>query len=153
MLYKLYEIKQLYPYRIDHRDTRTMPVRAAGRTWKDGILPMRLALLEVFAQWHKLSTPDIPCPLRFTRDEVRELKQQRDRYLDWHDFLDDVRSTFGMRLYGWVSPTEYPSKRALLEGTRSRLPIALTHELEAILPRDWWPFRDTVSATPIQTHV
>ncbi|KAH7883043.1 kinase-like domain-containing protein [Phlebopus sp. FC_14] len=150
MLYKLYEVKQLYPYRIDHRETRTMPVRAAGRTWKDGILPMRLALLDVFAQWNELSCADSPCPLRFTRDEVRTLKWQRDRYLAWHDFLDDLRSTFGMRHYGWVSPAEYPSKRALLEGTRNRLPIALTNELEAVLPQDWWPFRDTVS--PSQTQ-
>ncbi|KAF9224918.1 hypothetical protein BS17DRAFT_795237 [Gyrodon lividus] len=153
MLYKLYEIKQLYPCRIDHRETRTMPVRAAGRTWKDGILPLRLALLDVFAQWHELSTPNVPCPLRFTRDEVRELKRQRDRYLDWHGFLDDLRSTFGIRLYGWVSPAEYPSKRALLDGTRNRLPNALTNELEAVLPQDWWPFRDTVSATQTKTQV
>ncbi|EGO01140.1 hypothetical protein SERLA73DRAFT_179210 [Serpula lacrymans var. lacrymans S7.3] len=87
MLHKLYEIKQLFPYRIDHREVRTMPVRAAGRTWKDGILPLRLALLDVFAQWPELSCADQPCPLRFTRDEVREMKKQRDRYLDWHDFL------------------------------------------------------------------
>ncbi|KAH7910909.1 kinase-like domain-containing protein [Hygrophoropsis aurantiaca] len=144
MLYKLYEIKQLYPYRIDSRETRTMPVRAAGRTWKDGILPLRLALLDVCSEWDKLSCADQPCPLRFSRDEVNDLKRQRDRYLDWHDFLDDLRSTFGMRLYGWVSPNEYPSKRALLDETRNRLPAALTNEIEAILPQDWWPFRDTV---------
>ena len=149
MLYKLYEIKQLYPYRIDQRDTRTMPVRAAGRTWKDGVLPLRLALLDVFAQWHELSTPDVPCPLRFTRDEVNRLKQQRERYLDWHDLLEDMRATFGLRLYGWVSPDEYPSKRALLEGTRSRLPVTLTSQLDAVLPQAWWPFRDTVSPSPV----
>jgi hypothetical protein len=144
MLHKLYQIKQLYPYRINNRETRTMPVRAAGRTWKDGILPLRLALLDVFSQWPELSRGDEPCPLRFTREEVHQLMRQRDRYVDWHDFLDDMRMTFGMRLYGWVSPHEYPSKRALLEGTRSRLPVALTSQLEAILPQDWWPFRDTV---------
>ncbi|KAG2347161.1 hypothetical protein BDR05DRAFT_958638 [Suillus weaverae] len=144
MLHKLYEIKQLYPYRISDREARTMPVRAAGRTWKDGILPLRLALLDIFSRWAELSRSDEPCPLRFTREEVQELKRQRDRYVDWHDFLDDVRTTFGMRLYGWVSPHEYPSKRALLEGTRSRLPVALTSQLEEILPQDWWPFRDTV---------
>lgn len=148
MLHKLYEIKQLYPYRISDREARTMPVRAAGRTWKDGILPLRLALLDIFSRWAELSRSDEPCPLRFTREEVEELKRQRDRYVDWHDFLDDMRTTFGMRLYGWVSPNEYPSKRALLEGTRSRLPVALTSQLEEILPQDWWPFRDTVPSAP-----
>ncbi|KII91595.1 hypothetical protein PLICRDRAFT_28199 [Plicaturopsis crispa FD-325 SS-3] len=144
MLQKLYEIKQLYPYRIPRRDTCVMPVRTAGRTWKDGILPLRLALLNVAASWGALSTPEQPCPLRITRDEVKSLTRQRDRYLEWHAFLDDLRGTFGMRLYGWVAPNEYMSKRALLERTRQQLPAALTQEMEEIMPRQWWPFRDTV---------
>lgn len=145
MLHKLYEIKQLYPYQIEEKETRVMPVRASGRTWKDGILPMQLALLDVVSHWHELSSADQPCPLKYTRDEVQALISQRDRYCEWHEFLDDMRTTFGMRLYGWVSPNEYPSKKTLLDHTRQKLPLALTAQMEAIMPQDaWWPFRDTV---------
>jgi hypothetical protein len=145
ILHKLYEVKQLYPYQVEAKETRVMPVRAAGRTWKDGILPLQLALLDVFSHWHDLSSADEPCPLRFTRDEVQSLISQRDRYCEWHSFLDDIRTTFGMRLYGWVSPNEYPSKKTLLDHTLNELPLALTAEMEAIMPQNtWWPFRDTV---------
>ena len=53
----------------------------AGRTWKDGILPLRLALLNVAAKWPKIvETEDTgPCPLRFKRGEVQRLMQQRER--------------------------------------------------------------------------
>lgn len=144
MLDKLYEIKQLFSYRIDQRDTCVMPVRTAGRTWKDGLLPMQLALLNVAAKWPELSTPSVPCPLRFTRDEVDGLTEKRERYVECHQFLDDMRRSFGMRVYGWVSPNEYTSKRALLEEyAKKKLPQMNSH-LEDILPTDWWPFRDTV---------
>lgn len=152
MIHKLYEIKQLYPYRIEDRDTRVMPARAAGRTWKDGILPMQLALLEVVTHWNQLSSADEPCPIKFTRDDVQSLLRQRDRYCEWHSFLDDMRNTFGMRLYGWVSPNEYPSKKTLLDSTRKKLPVSLTAQMEAIMPQDtWWPFRDTVSTSAATT--
>lgn len=145
ILHKLYEVKQLYPYQIKAKETRVLPVRAAGRTWKDGILPMQLALLDVFSHWHELSSAGEHCPLQFTRDEVQSLISQRDRYCEWHSFLDDLRTTFGIRLHGWVSPNEYPSKKTLLEHTWNKLPLTLTAEMEAIMPENaWWPFRDTV---------
>lgn len=148
MLHKLYEIKQLLPFKIGAKETRVMPVRAAGRTWKDGILPLQLALLEVVTSWPSLSTPDVPCPLQFTRDDVQALVAKRDRYCEWHSLLDDLRLSFGMRLYGWVPPGEYGSKKELLGATRGALPEGLTREMDAIVPGEgWWPFRDTVGAS------
>lgn len=148
MLHKLYEIKQLLPYKIAARETRVMPVRAAGRTWKDGILPLQLALLEVVTNWNTLSTPDTPCPLQYTRDDVKALVAQRDRYCEWHSFLDDLRLTFGMRLYGWVPTQEYGSKKELLGRTRGALPEGLTKEMDSIMPSEaWWPFRDTINSS------
>ncbi|KAJ7471862.1 hypothetical protein FB451DRAFT_1351741 [Mycena latifolia] len=147
MLQKLYEIKQLVPYRdgLARRSTRALPVRSAGRTWKDGILPLKLALLNVAAVWPELSTPNEPCPLRITRADVDNLGVQRERYVEWHAFLDDLRRTFGMRLHGWVSTGEYGKKRKLLDETMGVLDEGLRKEMENALPGGgWWPFRDTM---------
>ncbi|KAJ6602449.1 kinase-like domain-containing protein, partial [Mycena vulgaris] len=147
MLQKLYEIKQLLPYRdgLAPRSTLALPVRSAGRTWKDGILPLKLSLLNVAAQWPALSTPHEPCPLRITRADADNLGTQRERYLEWHAFLDDLRRTFGMRVHGWVSTAEYGRKRRLLDETMGVLDEGLKREMERALPGGgWWPFRDTV---------
>ncbi|KAL1679593.1 kinase-like domain-containing protein [Schizophyllum commune] len=147
MLQKLYEIKQLYPYRIDQRDLRATPVAMAGRTWKDGILPLRLALLNVAANWPKLVDPQDPepCPLRFTRGDVQGLMQERERYVEWHGFLEYLRDAFGVRLYGWVDRNSYERKKEQLEGVKQHLDAALVSEMERTAPGgSWWPFHDTV---------
>ncbi|KAF7968156.1 hypothetical protein HWV62_31736 [Athelia sp. TMB] len=155
MLHKLYEIKQLLPAGVHgpQRETRVLPARAAGRTWKDGILPLQLALLDVVAAWPALSTPETPCPLRFTRADVAALHAQRDRYCEWHAFLDDLRASFGMRLYGWVAPGEWAGKKRVLEETRGRISGALVREAERLSGGEgWWPFRDTVGASAPRAH-
>jgi hypothetical protein len=146
LLQKLYEIKQVHPFRVTHRDVRTLPAKTAGRTWKDGILPLRLALLSVAARWRELSTPDQPCPIRFTREEFQRLKDQRDRYVTWHDLFDDLNNMFGMRSYGWVTAGEYDSKRKLLDRTRKSLSPELQAEMEKLMPQQWWPYRDTLTS-------
>ncbi|KAJ7090561.1 kinase-like domain-containing protein [Mycena crocata] len=146
ILKKLYEITQLVPYRdgLPLRRIMTLPVRSASRTWKDGILPLKLALLEVAAQWPALSTPGTLCPLRVTRADADNLGAQRERYVEWHAFLDDLRRTFGMRVHGWVSTGEYRQKRKLLDETMGVLDEGLRREMDLALPGGWWPFRDTV---------
>ncbi|KAJ7641411.1 kinase-like domain-containing protein [Roridomyces roridus] len=147
MLQKLYEIKQLLPYHAglgSRRSTLTLPVRSAGRTWKDGILPLQLALLNVAAQWPSLSTPDTPCPLRITRADAEGLAAETRAVRAVACILDDLRHTFGMRLYGWVSSADYGKTRRLLEGTMSVIDDGLRREMDDVLPGGWWPFKDTV---------
>ncbi|KAJ7673450.1 kinase-like domain-containing protein [Mycena rosella] len=140
MLQKLYEIKQLVPWRhgLGRRRTMTLPVRSAGRTWKDGILPLKLALLSVAAEWPALATPGAACPLCVTREEVDALGAQRARYVEGHAVLEGMRRAFGMRVHGWVSTGEYGRKRKLLDEAVS----VLEGGMEA--GGGWSPFRDTV---------
>ncbi|KAL1695520.1 kinase-like domain-containing protein [Schizophyllum commune] len=147
VLQKLYEIRQLLPYHGTHRELRTTPVTMAGRTWKDGILPLRLALLNVAANWPKLVDPadPAPCPLRFTRGEVQDLMQQRERYVQWHDFLEYLHDSFGIQPYGWVDAANYERTKRKLERIRQGIDPQLVKELERAAPGGaWWPFQDTL---------
>ena len=112
-----------------------------------GILPLRLALLNVAANWPKLVDPQDPepCPLRFTRGDVQGLMQERERYVEWHGFLEYLRDAFGVRLYGWVDRNSYERKKEQLEGVKQHLDAALVSEMERTAPGgSWWPFHDTV---------
>ncbi|KAL1743844.1 kinase-like domain-containing protein [Schizophyllum fasciatum] len=147
VLQKLYEIRQLLPYHGARRELRAMPVAMAGRTWKDGILPLRLALLNVAAHWPKLAdaADPAPCPLRFTRGEVQGLMRQRERYVRWHDFLEYLHESFGVQPYGWVDAASYELTKRKLERIRQRLDTQLVMEMERAAPGgSWWPFRDTL---------
>ena len=145
MLQKVYDIKQLLPYTVPDRYIISSPALAAGRTWKDGILPLRLALLDVALKWKDLNTPNSPCPLRFTQGEVAALTKSEDRWMDLHDFHDYLRSSFGIRPYGWVSSdAEYNQKRSLMNAIITQLPESLKSEAAEVFPRGWWPFQDTL---------
>ncbi|KAF8575875.1 hypothetical protein K439DRAFT_1623272 [Ramaria rubella] len=43
----------------------------ASRTWTDGAVQLRQALIEVVDNWRALATPDVPCPLIISDAELR----------------------------------------------------------------------------------
>ena len=86
-----------------------------------------------------------PCPLRFTRGEVQSLMQQRERYVQWHDFLEYLHDSFGIQPYGWVDAANYERTKRKLERIRQGIDPQLVKELERAAPGGaWWPFQDTL---------
>ncbi|KAH8829214.1 kinase-like domain-containing protein [Flagelloscypha sp. PMI_526] len=143
MLQKIYDLKQVVPNSIPNQYVVTSPVLAAGRTWKDGVLPLRLSLMDVAVRWQELNTPDKPCPLQFTQTDVEKLNISEARWMELHDFHDYLRSAFGIRSYGWVPSTEeFNKKRALLGEVVASLPTDLKTAASEVFPRGWWPFQD-----------
>jgi hypothetical protein len=145
MLQKFYDIKQIYPHSIPNHYVVTSPILAAGRTWKDGILPLQLGLMDVAMRWQELNTPDRPCPLRFSPNEIAKLTSSEDSWMQLHDFHDYLRNTFGIRSYGWVPSTEeFNKKRLLLSQVVAGIPADLKNAAAEVFPRGWWPFQDTL---------
>ena len=50
------------------------------RTWSDGALNLRHALLIIRERWTEIAGPGVPCPIEFSVEERKEHEEQSERY-------------------------------------------------------------------------
>jgi len=65
------------------------PILLAPTTWEDGIIDLKCSLMFLQDKWHILNDPGVPCPLKFSDEEIT-LTLEEDRR--WELYKDCVKS-------------------------------------------------------------
>ncbi|KIY46376.1 hypothetical protein FISHEDRAFT_66475 [Fistulina hepatica ATCC 64428] len=155
LLHRLYELRQLLPYRVGEHDVRTIPVRIAGNTWRNGVLPLKLALrnaveaLPEEPSVHQTTASDVEdaeAPVVSAGGEnVEDMLAERERYVDGHVFSEYVRSSFSICLHGWTDAEAYEQKKQDLDDVERMLdPEVVEGMAHACALPSWWPSHDSI---------
>lgn len=90
-------------------DPTTFILYIIGHTWLDGPVPLRELLVQIYEKWDWIAKPrgiDIPCPVSFTEDQIRETKLQAEEWAVAFSEFNDLQSQI-VGKGGWVSHEEY----------------------------------------------
>lgn len=94
-----------------------------GRTWVDGPIPLKELLIQVYEKWDwiiKRRGIDVPCPISFTREEIREAREQTQAWAAAFNEFDGLRAQIVCK-DGWVSHEEYDEAVAQFDAHKKTL--------------------------------
>ncbi|KAI9370609.1 kinase-like domain-containing protein [Aspergillus egyptiacus] len=72
-------------------------------TWKDGIIPLRDALVQISENWRELGFSG-PCPYQISRDDLLRHRLELSRYKDWQKLKTYTQELLHSDDDGWISP-------------------------------------------------
>lgn len=72
-------------------------------TLKDGVIPLRDSLMQIFENWHQMGLPN-SCPYSVTNDELSKHTLELARYKDWHKLKSYTQELLHSDDDGWVPP-------------------------------------------------
>lgn len=75
----------------------------SGEVSEEGVIPLRACLIEISKVWHGLGFTD-PCPIIFSKSDLRIHKQQFEEYRDFHRVHELARDILGTDVEGWIAP-------------------------------------------------
>jgi hypothetical protein len=98
------------PYLPIRRDL----VKQAGYPWDGELLTLRGALINITQLWqHLTANSSLPCPVRFTDDEINQNNKEKAEWDEACSDLEDLREMLGINQQGWVTVDmfEKPSRK------------------------------------------
>ena len=111
-------------------DPTTFIFPIIGQSAIDGPIPLKELLIQIYEKWAQITKRKdftIPCPISFTKEEIKEGRQQAQAWADAYNEFDNLRSQIAGK-DGWVSHDEYEeairrfeSYKGNLETLRKRL--------------------------------
>lgn len=111
-------------------DPTTFIFYIVGQTWHDGPIPLRELLVQIYEKWDWIAKRrgiDIPCPISFTEDQIRETKEQAEVWAAVFNEFNDLRGLI-VGKDGWTSHEEYEeamtrfiANKSAMEKLRKRL--------------------------------
>ena len=126
------------PYLPIRRDL----VKQAGYPWDGELLSLRGALINITQLWqHLTDDSSLPCPVRFTDDEIDQNNKEKAEWDEACSDLSDLRDMLGLDEQGWVTVEMF--EEAVKENEKLRKELVLQADVNE---RDeaWrsWPFKD-----------
>ncbi|KDQ15000.1 hypothetical protein BOTBODRAFT_625693 [Botryobasidium botryosum FD-172 SS1] len=123
--HKLYEIS-LRTRHQEHRSVLTYPhlktmvllFHSASRTWTDGLVSLRQALIKVAAHWETIAGPGVHCPLSFGEAELEDHEEIYARLGLYEGRLQTILEAFQISQDGAVEPERYEAVMQALEPLR-----------------------------------
>ncbi|KAF8576253.1 hypothetical protein K439DRAFT_1397523 [Ramaria rubella] len=105
---------------LSYRHLRTLFTlfRNASRTWTDGVVPLRQALIEVADNWSDLAGPDVPCPLIFSDAELRSHATLMERMQRHENRTRIIHEVLKLEPDGVVEPERYEAMKEAVERVR-----------------------------------
>ncbi|KAL3421539.1 hypothetical protein PVAG01_07985 [Phlyctema vagabunda] len=85
-----------------------------GRSWVDGLMPLRHLLVQIALDWDKLTDSTIiTCPISFSRNEIERSSKDMERWAIAYNKFHAIRSKL-VGKDGWVPNDEYHDAKAQL---------------------------------------
>jgi hypothetical protein len=89
----------------NENDPTTFAFDIVGQTWVNGPIPLKELLIQIYEKWDwiiKRRGIDVPCPISFTREEIREAREQAQAWAAAFNEFNSLRDQI-VGKDGWVS--------------------------------------------------
>lgn len=98
-----------------------------GRTSKDGPVPLRELLIQIYEKWDQLmarrEVDSVSCPISFSDEEISASRQQAEAWAEAYGEYEAVRAQLAGDDDGWVSHDEYDVAWSRWEAHRETLEL------------------------------
>ncbi|RMZ78659.1 hypothetical protein DV738_g3782, partial [Chaetothyriales sp. CBS 135597] len=104
-------------------DPTTFLFHIIQQAWLDGPVPLRQVLVQVYEKWDLITQRrgiQVPCPISFTEDQIREANEQAEEWAVAFNEFDALRSQV-VGKDGWVSHEEYAEAMAHFNAHKDEL--------------------------------
>lgn len=94
-----------------------------GQTWVEGQVPLKELLIQIYEKWDWITKRrgiDVPCPISFTSEEIREAREQAEAWAVAFNEFNSLRARI-LGKDGWVSHEEYDEAMAQLNKNEKTL--------------------------------
>ncbi|KAF2756096.1 hypothetical protein EJ05DRAFT_502559 [Pseudovirgaria hyperparasitica] len=85
--------------------TRRDTVNFSTNTWDGDILPFRQCLIRIARHWNEINT-EVPCPIKFTDEELEAHLRDSEGWNELADFWDSLQGF--VHRDGWTTNENYP---------------------------------------------
>ncbi|KAG6888158.1 hypothetical protein C0995_010274 [Termitomyces sp. Mi166 len=114
----------------------------AGSPWEGETFELKLALIQATERWKALRGGDVPCPIEFDAEDVRETRKLNEVQEKADMLFATCQNMIGLGEDGWVSTEDYEDAVALLKKSKEKgLADAQSAEERAEI-MGHWPWDD-----------
>ena len=118
--HKLYQLmsenpRQKATRRLPHASQLEMLPTFVLRTWSDGALNLRHALLSIQERWTEIAGPGVPCPIEFSVEERKEHAEQLERFEEYEALMEVTQRALRYEGDGLVSHEDFDRAKQALD--------------------------------------
>ncbi|EEB90664.1 hypothetical protein MPER_11098, partial [Moniliophthora perniciosa FA553] len=110
--------------------------------WEGETFELKLALIEAMERWKMLTGGDVPCPVEFDAEDVRETRKLNEVQEEADRLFEMVRNMVGLGEDSWVSAGDYEDAVAFFKKMKEKALAEASSAEERTEIMDHWPWDD-----------